>query len=172
MVGSSAFVVTIVNKVAPSQVDFEEHAFSPGEHILPLLKARVGGETKLVSASSAFGAKSGKYVCAALPRTEITPPPHTQPTCRRNPSGALCRSLCAARKRDLLLLKRSARQALHGGAVRVAARRRRWPRLVGHHHQCKVHMQTLVIDELGFNQEKYTFTLILLTKIVMCSKYL
>jgi len=32
-----------------------------------------------------------------------------------------------------------------------------------------VHMQTLVIDKLGFNQNYYTFTLILLIKTVLCS---
>ena len=32
------------------------------------------------------------------------------------------------------------------------------------------HMQTLIIHELGFNSNYYTFALILLIKIVMCSK--
>ena len=32
------------------------------------------------------------------------------------------------------------------------------------------HMQTLMISRLGFNQNYYTFTLILLTTIVMCSQ--
>mmetsp|Transcript_57847 Transcript_57847/g.137659 ORF Transcript_57847/g.137659 Transcript_57847/m.137659 type:complete len:291 (+) Transcript_57847:97-969(+) len=50
--------------LSKAKVDFEEHAFSPGEHILPLLKARVGGATKLVSASSTFGAETGKHYTA------------------------------------------------------------------------------------------------------------
>ena len=33
------------------------------------------------------------------------------------------------------------------------------------------HMQTRIIYKLGFNQNYYTFTLILLIKIVMCSKF-
>ena len=33
------------------------------------------------------------------------------------------------------------------------------------------HMQTLIIDKLGFNQIYHTFTLILLIKIVLCSKF-
>ena len=33
------------------------------------------------------------------------------------------------------------------------------------------HMQTLIIYKLGFNQNYYTFTLILLIKIVLCSKF-
>ena len=32
-------------------------------------------------------------------------------------------------------------------------------------------MQTLIIYKLGFNQNYYTFTLILLIQIVMCSKF-
>jgi len=32
-------------------------------------------------------------------------------------------------------------------------------------------VQTLIIHKLGFNQNYYTFTLILLIKIVMCSKF-
>jgi len=35
----------------------------------------------------------------------------------------------------------------------------------------RFHMQTLVIYKLGFNQNYYTFTLILLIKIVLCSKF-
>jgi len=33
------------------------------------------------------------------------------------------------------------------------------------------HVETLIIYKLGFNQNYYTFALILLTKIVMCSKF-
>ena len=33
------------------------------------------------------------------------------------------------------------------------------------------HMQTLAIYKLGFNQNYYTFTLISLMKIVLCSKF-
>ena len=32
-------------------------------------------------------------------------------------------------------------------------------------------LQTLVMDKRGFNQNYYTFTLILLTQIVMCSNF-
>ena len=35
---------------------------------------------------------------------------------------------------------------------------------------CQMHMQTLVIYKLGFNQDNSTFTSILPIKIVMCSK--
>ena len=35
----------------------------------------------------------------------------------------------------------------------------------------RLHMQTLVIYKLGFNQNYYTFTSILLIKIVLCSKF-
>ena len=33
------------------------------------------------------------------------------------------------------------------------------------------HLQTLVIYKLGFSQDYYIFTLILLIKIVLCSKF-
>ena len=33
------------------------------------------------------------------------------------------------------------------------------------------HMPTLMIYELGFNQDYYTFTLISLVKIILCSKF-
>jgi len=33
------------------------------------------------------------------------------------------------------------------------------------------HMQTPIIYKLGFNQNYYTFTLMLLIKIVLCSKF-
>jgi len=33
------------------------------------------------------------------------------------------------------------------------------------------HMQTLIFYQLGFNQNYYTFALILLIKIVLCSKF-
>ena len=35
----------------------------------------------------------------------------------------------------------------------------------------KTHVETLMIYKLGFNQNYYTFTLILLIKIVLCSKF-
>ena len=36
----------------------------------------------------------------------------------------------------------------------------------------KIHVETLIIHKLGFNQNYYTFSLILLTKIVPCSKFI
>jgi hypothetical protein len=33
------------------------------------------------------------------------------------------------------------------------------------------HLQTLINDKLGFNQHYYTFTLILLVKIVLCIEF-
>jgi len=33
------------------------------------------------------------------------------------------------------------------------------------------HVKTLIIHKLGFNQNCYTFTFILLIKIVLCSKF-
>ena len=35
----------------------------------------------------------------------------------------------------------------------------------------RTHLQTLIIYKLGFNQNYYTFTLMLLIKIVLCSKF-
>jgi len=45
----------------------------------------------------------------------------------------------------------------------------RHDRGVVHAHQ--FHVETLIIHKLGFNQNYYTFALILLIKIVLCSKF-
>ena len=66
---------------------------------------------------------------------------------------------CTATRAPTPVRKRSA----SAGAMLVC----RAPNLPRHNF----HMQTLIIYKLGFKQNYYTFTLILLIKIVLCSEF-